>query len=106
MYQRQGDNIITWCEAPPLIGAANGAGAGGGGVDLALSFQVGFQRRYKVWRREGWGMDGWMDGWIDGVRCAIMKIQYQTLLRIVDPDTDTALGVCSRLVPKRVCIQT
>lgn len=42
MYQRQGDNIITWCEAPPLIGAANGTGASaaGGGVDLALSFQV------------------------------------------------------------------
>ena len=42
VYQRQGENIITWCEAPPLIGAANGAGAGAGGtgVDLALSFQV------------------------------------------------------------------
>ena len=42
VYQRQGENIITWVEAPPLIGAANGAGAGAGGtgVDLALSFQV------------------------------------------------------------------
>lgn len=42
VYQRQGDNIITWCEAPPLIGAANGGSAAGGaaGVDLALSFQV------------------------------------------------------------------
>ncbi|CAM9426576.1 unnamed protein product [Pylaiella littoralis] len=41
VYQRQGDNIITWCEAPPLIGAANGGGAANGatGVDLALSFQ-------------------------------------------------------------------
>ena len=39
VYQRQGDNIITWCEAPPLTGSPNGAGSGGG-VDLALSFQV------------------------------------------------------------------
>ncbi|CAM9219297.1 unnamed protein product [Ascophyllum nodosum] len=38
VYQRQGDNIITWCEAPPLTGSPNGAGSGGG-VDLALSFQ-------------------------------------------------------------------
>lgn len=43
MYQRQGDNIITWCEAPPLIGEANNgvaAACGAAGVDLALSFQV------------------------------------------------------------------
>lgn len=43
VYQRQGDNIITWCEAPPLIGAANNgvaAARGAAGVDLALSFQV------------------------------------------------------------------
>lgn len=46
-YQRQGDNIITWCEAPPLTGAVNGSGAGGGsaGVDLALSFQVKYSMR-------------------------------------------------------------
>jgi protein phosphatase-4 regulatory subunit 3 len=31
-YQRQGDNIITWCEPGPLP-------VSGGGVDLALSFQ-------------------------------------------------------------------
>lgn len=43
VYQRQGDNIITWCEAPPLIGEANNgvaAACGAAGVDLALSFQV------------------------------------------------------------------
>lgn len=39
VYQRQGDNIITWCEAPPLAGASHG-GVGNVGVDLALSFQV------------------------------------------------------------------
>ncbi|CAM9804549.1 unnamed protein product, partial [Discosporangium mesarthrocarpum] len=39
VYQRQGDNIITWCE-PPAPGAPGSAtGQGAGGVDLALSFQ-------------------------------------------------------------------